>query len=55
MRQAVGQQHGIGRLVEPAAQGRIVIEAVCWRSGCSLSRAMRSTFTSSRCSLSSRR
>ena len=27
-RQAVGQQHGVGRLIEPAAQGRIVIEAV---------------------------
>ncbi|MNL19729.1 hypothetical protein D3C87_1409460 [compost metagenome] len=27
-RQPVGQQHRVGRLVEPAAQGRIVIEAI---------------------------
>ena len=27
-RQTVGQQHRIGRLIEPAAQGRVVIEAV---------------------------
>ncbi len=26
--QPVGQQHGVGRLIEPAAQGRVIVQAI---------------------------